>query len=480
MKKLFLMLAMALTTVVIYAQNGVSVNVSGAVAHPSAMLDVSASSKGVLITRLTTAQRVAIPNPAPGLLVYDTDRQTIFLFDGADWMAMMFATQDKLPLVQRSSPDTANANFGVAVAIEGDIAVVGAPQAKINGNAQQGAAYVFERVNGSWHQTQRLTASDGAIIDYFGSSVAIYNGLIGIGAHGAASIGGVKCGKVYLFNKSDAAWIETAKLFPNDGAVSDLFGGNIIMGPDLVAVSSLYCKIGDVDNAGAVYIYRKQGGLWIQQTKVNAFTPESTGYFGFDLALEGNTLAVGSFYADVENAPNAGAVYTYIYNGSNWTLGEKIKAPPADRKGSVQFGDGLAMQGDTMIVGAPRFYPGNDAYEYTGRAYEYRRNAAGSWIYYRTIDGDGKIRAEFGDKIQLKNGKMLISAPQYGFEDYPLPVGRLFVYSAGKLQAVVKDEMNFDPLIKFGQYIALDANGRYMVGLPGKEHAGTVEFGVIW
>jgi hypothetical protein len=72
------------------AQNNVGINATGANPHPSAALDVDATNKGVLIPRLSAAQRIAIVNPANGLMVYDTDLLCVFFYDAssAAWKSL--------------------------------------------------------------------------------------------------------------------------------------------------------------------------------------------------------------------------------------------------------------------------------------------------------------------------------------------------------------------------------------------------------
>src|SRR5450432_2958116 len=67
------------------AQN-VGINATGATPHPSAMLDISATNKGLLMPRMTTAQRNAIVSPAEGLKVYDTDTKTFWFYNGTGWI----------------------------------------------------------------------------------------------------------------------------------------------------------------------------------------------------------------------------------------------------------------------------------------------------------------------------------------------------------------------------------------------------------
>ena len=75
--------------------------------------------------------------------------------------------------------------FGSSVAISGDTAVVGSPSDLVGNNASQGSAYVFVRSGRNWIQLQKLTASDGAAGDHFGSSVSISGGFMIVGCHGA-------------------------------------------------------------------------------------------------------------------------------------------------------------------------------------------------------------------------------------------------------------------------------------------------------
>ena len=88
MKRLFVILVVAVFTAYgAIAQNGVSINTTGAVADPSAMLDVSSNNKGFLTPRMSEAERLAISSPARGLLVYQTDNDSGFWFyDGANWV----------------------------------------------------------------------------------------------------------------------------------------------------------------------------------------------------------------------------------------------------------------------------------------------------------------------------------------------------------------------------------------------------------
>ncbi|HET9746555.1 MAG TPA: tail fiber domain-containing protein [Chitinophagaceae bacterium] len=83
MNRMFLCIAL-LTVNLLSAQN-VAINTDGTVANSSAILDVKSNSKGILVPRMTTAQRTVIVSPAAGLLVYDTDTNSFWFFNGNAW-----------------------------------------------------------------------------------------------------------------------------------------------------------------------------------------------------------------------------------------------------------------------------------------------------------------------------------------------------------------------------------------------------------
>nr|MBP8249952.1 hypothetical protein [Chitinophagales bacterium] len=89
----------------LFAQN-IAINTTGTVADASAMLDVTSTTKGVLIPRMTTAQRTAIVSPATGLLVYDNTLSSFFYYDGSAWK----------PILNNSTGWTTVGNAGTAAA----------------------------------------------------------------------------------------------------------------------------------------------------------------------------------------------------------------------------------------------------------------------------------------------------------------------------------------------------------------------------
>ncbi|HEX2629753.1 MAG TPA: hypothetical protein VHM26_12090, partial [Chitinophagaceae bacterium] len=151
-----------------------SVGVGTNTPHSSAILDVQSSNKGVSLPSMTTAQRKNINDPKPGLLVYDLDKNTIYMYDGGQWLALLFTVSEALipPTVRTPTDSEVGDEFGYSVAIFGNYAVIGAPSDNVGANTDQGCAYVFIRTQSVWTQQAKLIASDGAASDRFGCSVA--------------------------------------------------------------------------------------------------------------------------------------------------------------------------------------------------------------------------------------------------------------------------------------------------------------------
>src|SRR5258706_15950583 len=63
----------------------VAINTDGTTAHSSAILDIKSITKGMLAPRMTSVQRIAIATPAAGLLVYDTDTNSFWFYNGSVW-----------------------------------------------------------------------------------------------------------------------------------------------------------------------------------------------------------------------------------------------------------------------------------------------------------------------------------------------------------------------------------------------------------
>jgi hypothetical protein len=261
----------------------------------------------------------------------------VFTRSGGAWVE-----QAKLMASDAQSSDY----FGGSVAVSGDTAVIGA-RLEDTGGSGAGAAYVFTRTGGSWTQQAKLMASDAQSSDYFGGSVAVSGDTAVIGAYAEAT-GGSTAGAVYVFTRTGGSWTQQAKLMASDAQAYDNFGGSVAVSGD-TAVIGAYAEATGGSTAGAVYVFTRSGGAWTQQAKLLASDAQANDYFGYSVAVSGDTAVIGAYREDTGGS-NAGAVYVFTRSGGAWV--EQAKLMASDAQTNDYFGYSVAVSGDTAVIGA--------------------------------------------------------------------------------------------------------------------------------
>jgi hypothetical protein len=196
--------------------------------------------------------------------------------------------------------------FGNALGIDGDTAVIGAMGDDYN-EMPSGSAYVFTRDGGgSWSQQAKLTASDGAAEDWFGLSVTVNGDTALIGAPFDDDNGSFS-GSAYVFTRDGGSWSEQAKLTASDGAPYDYFGTAVaVEGPTAVIGS-----YGDDSNTGSAYVFSYDGsGGWTEQVKLAASDGAPYDLLGIAVALDSDTVVVGAPFDD-DNGADSGSAYVF-------------------------------------------------------------------------------------------------------------------------------------------------------------------------
>jgi hypothetical protein len=140
-----------------------------------------------------------------------------------------------------ASDGMANSYFGSAAALNGSAALIGAD----GENNFQGAVYLFSNSNGSWSEGQKLTASDGLPGDEFGYRVALADDILLMGAFTATVGGNASQGAAYLFTQSNGTWIESQKLTANDGGLFDNFGASVALDDSTLVVGANGATVGN-------------------------------------------------------------------------------------------------------------------------------------------------------------------------------------------------------------------------------------------
>jgi hypothetical protein len=262
----------------------------------------------------------------------------VFTRSGTKWMQ-----QAKL-----TAGDGANSDeFGWSVALDGDTALVGAYDAKVGANSDQGSAYVFTRSDNTWAQEAKLTAGDGAAYDQFGWSVALDGETALIGAY-ADNVGANRDqGSAYVFTRSGTAWTQQVKLTAGDGAAGDFFGNSVALDVDTAILGA----VGDTSDQGSAYVFTRIGTAWMQQAKLTVADGDTYSQFGWSVALDGDTALVAPYTETVGANIDQGSVYVFTRSGSTWTPHAKLTA--GDGAARDVFGWSVALSSTTALVGAP-------------------------------------------------------------------------------------------------------------------------------
>ncbi len=282
--------------------------------------------------------------------------------------------------------------FGAALAISGDTIVVGAYQ----NNSHRGAAYVFERNQGgagNWGQVKKFTASDVADPDFFASAIAINGDTILVGAYHKQFF----TGAAYIFGRNQGGagnWGQVKKLTASDAANNDSFGSSVAINGDTAVIGAL----GKNSNVGAAYVFeRNQGGasVWGQVKKFALGDGMPQDAFGNSVGISVNTIVVGAFGRN----STAGAAYVFERNqggAGNWGQVQTLTAS----NGAVadRFGVSIGITGDVIVVGADQNNENAGAAYLFGR----NQGGTGNWGQMQKLTAnDGAAFDYFGEAIGI-------------------------------------------------------------------------------
>jgi hypothetical protein len=330
-----------------------------------------------------------------------------------------------------------------------------------------GAVYVFERADGDWVEAVKLKADDGRTDDRFGASLALDGDRILVGAY-RDDDHGIDSGAAYLFRRGDNGWAQTAKLTPSDGRDLGFFGFSVALSGDTALIGA-WRDDAEVPDGGGAYLFQRVGDRWRQRQKIAGANDGAR--FGYAVALEGSTALIGAYLDDTQ-AGAAGAVYLYARAGERWRRRATLTGEARDQG----FGIALALSGGTALIAA--------VLEGTalkpGAVHVYDAGDDG-WQPQAVLAAPVESLGDrFGAAVALSTELALIGAPKADTEHAEL-TGAAFLFqreprSLGAHQVLIaRDGAIGDG---FGRSVAV-ANGRVLVGAPGAD-AGETENGLVY
>jgi hypothetical protein len=300
---------------------------SGAIWEHEARLDVGRDSFGLSVA--VSGSAVLVGSPLHEDQSYE-GKAYVYRHDGATW-ALEATIED---------PDSvADYNhFGTDVALDGDVAVIGAPAAR--------AAYAFRRSGSSWALESALDPAESD--PGFGASVDVDGDLAIVGAPGGPSL---HTGTAHVFRLEGTSWVHEAELARWGAGQTDYdhFGAPVAIDGDIAVVGAVSNEEHGTQ-AGALYVYRRSGTSWAQEAKLHPDSAPPNAFFGSSVALDGNRL-VATTYKEV--------AFVFEHDGTSFKQIRVLESTPKT------FGWGeerAALSGSVAAVGAY----GNYGYEHPG------------------------------------------------------------------------------------------------------------------
>ena len=296
-------------------------------------------------------------NPSFNNALTDAGAAYVFSRSGTVWTSSAY--------LKASNPDASD-QFGKAVAISGDSVVVGARYEAGNGSGVNppadnlapgaGAAYVFKKSGLVWAQQAYLKASNVQFSDHFGGAVSISDDTLVVGATGedgagtganpASNEGAFDSGAAYVFTRNGTVWTQQAYLKPSNPAIYFAFGYSVaVSGEAMVVGGTGNTGLGQTE--GLAYAFARSGSVWSQQAQL-APTPLAPGYyFGYSVAISGDTGIVGAPQQD------SFAGSAYLFTGIGTSFPEIVVKRPGttllDNSGTQSF-DPVNVGGSANMV----------------------------------------------------------------------------------------------------------------------------------
>lgn len=236
--------------------------------------------------------------------------------------------------------------FGESAVFSTDLALIGSGDGDAGAPAASGTVYVFQRAGTTWSRFGKVNPTTKEANARFGISMAISGTTLVVGAPGDTA----KPGAAFVFTRSGTTWTEQAKLVPTDGANGDSFGYNVAIDNDTVMIGATGAKIGTNSYQGAVYAFTRSGTTWSQQAKITPADGAAYDQLGGAVAISGDTALFGMQLAKIGGKSAVGAAYVYTRSGTTWS--QQTKLTHAGGIATDLFGSAVALSGDTALIGA--------------------------------------------------------------------------------------------------------------------------------
>ncbi|WP_049921409.1 FG-GAP repeat protein [Halopiger djelfimassiliensis] len=290
-----------------------------------------------------------------------------------------------------------------------------------------------------------VTPEDGEIGDRFGAAIALEGSTSLVGAPGDIDATGYRVGAAYGFDRTDDEWVQRSALAPDRDGVDIEFGAAVAVDGDAALVGVPFDESGGFES-GSAFVFERSDGDWHRQVTLSPDGGTSGGWFGETVALEGSTALVG--------APGDGPGVAYAFERTDGAWGRSATLEPEAAKRGGRFGTAIALEGTTALVGAPG----------PGVAYAFERTNGG-WHRRATLEpAEGDSADEFGAAVAVADDIALVGAPRREFAADGTGTAFVFERSDGDWHERAILEPDGDDR-GFGTAVAVD-DGIALVGAP--------------
>ena len=325
--------------------------------------------------------------------------------------------------------------FGYAVAMDANTAIVGAPWA-----SGGGCAFIFQYDGIEWYQQARLVANDAnGDFALFGCSVAIDGDSVLVGAH-YDNQDAENSGAAYVFKRDGSLWTQQARLKPSDAGADQWFGYSVAIDANTAVVGAH--SVGWNTTSGWAYIYQQSGSTWTEKAKLDGSNSSDC------VAIDGRTVVVGNQWDW-----NTG-VYTYedISAEGNWSQMHTttMTGTPGDF-----FGSSVAIEGDVLVVGAEHA----DGMNFLSGAVTVYRRKELSWIQDQELMADeGQWNDQFGSSVAISNGTIVVGAQGADGASTFSGAAYVFDYNLPEETAPTSSEFILCAVDYYGKFLHIDPN----------------------
>jgi hypothetical protein len=279
-------------------------------------------------------------------------------------------------------------------------------------------------------QSMKLEVWEHTTNDGFGRSVSI--------SGDTAVIGGSKdgVGAAFVFVRSGTTWLRQQVLFPSDAAPVMHFGYDVYIEGNTIAVSG---------NLKSVYIFTRTDNIWTEEAKLDANDGVPIG----GAAISGNRIIVGA----VGDNGNQGAAYIFVKNGGVWT--QEAKLIDSERRSGDDFGGSVGISGDTAIVGARFDHVGS--VNGPGAVFVFVRNGS-NWIQQARLTPSDGIRGDkFGGSVAIEGDTAVVGA----IGSTENPPGAAYIYVRNGTTWTLQTKLarsDAEPNEEFGSDVDIDGD----------------------